>query len=163
MQQAEIAIGVIPGPDPSPPIRPDTPERPRNREREADSLSFHPTSAMRRFAEACITSESSADDESRCRAAGIALKTLGDWRRRPGFADWLRREIERRLAESAWEGWLAVRRLALAGSLQAAKLFLERFDPAPTRRHDEGMPETFRALAELARLAAENCTETGAC
>jgi hypothetical protein len=118
---------------------------------------------MRRFAEACCSIKVERDDALRAKAAGVKAETAREWRREAGFEEWLRGEVERRLSAEAWEVWLAVRKQALEGNLQAAKLFLERFDSAPAKRGDDVMPATFHALAELAHLAAQQCAETISC
>jgi hypothetical protein len=124
---------------------------------------FQPTLKMRLLAESYCAPGVKPDDESRAATAGVKPHTLQSWRRLPGFEDWLRDEVERELSASALNVWVAVRRVALEGNFQAAKLFLERFGGVPAKRGNEAMPETFHALAELAHLAAQQCAETISC
>ena len=111
---------------------------------------FVPTPAMLRYARVCAAHDVQPDEESRCRAAGISPRSPARWRSDPRFSDWLRAEIRRHLSGDVWEVWAVVNRLAREGNLQAAKLMLDRFGPAGPPDDASG-PETFRALAELAR------------
>jgi len=115
----------------------------------ADDVPFDATPAMRRYARACIARDVPGDEDARCKAAEVSPRAVRRWRSDARFAEWLRAEIERVLAENIWEVWGVVSRLALEGNLQAAKLHLARFDGEAARlaRVD---PETFQALAELA-------------
>jgi len=126
--------------------------------RRVDEGPWSPTPSMLRFAEVCYQKGLEATDASRCEDARIKLKTLEIWRKRPEFRDWLRAEMERRLADDTWLVWLRLQEQAWSGNLQSMKLYLERFDTAD-RRQGNAMPDTFHELAELASLAAENCTE----
>lgn len=123
---------------------------------------FRPTAEMKRFAKTCLVSEKKKEEE-RASEAKIKPELVKVWRKRAGFEEWLKGEMERQLRLGAWEIWLEVRKLAAEGNLQAAKLFLEKFDSEPSKSSEAAMPETFRALAELARLAAEHCAETISC
>jgi hypothetical protein len=121
-------------------------------ERPEAETDFVPTAAMLRFARACVTAAVEPQDVARCAAAEISVRALERWRTDPRFCDWLRLEIQRQLSAEIWEIWSVVNRLARQGNLQAAKVFLERFDPSAVVA--PSAPDTFRALADLATQAA---------
>ena len=120
---------------------------------------FAPSAAMLRFARACAAAAVEPQDDARCAAAEVSVRALERWRSDPRFFDWLRQEIQRQLSGEIWEIWSVVNRLARQGNLQAAKLFLERFDPSAVVA--PSAPDTFRALADLATQAAVEAEKGG--
>ena len=116
---------------------------------------FKPTLAMVRYVEAVMTKDVPPDDEARCKAAGASIRSLGRWRSDVRFTNWLSEEIQRRLAKDVWKIWVLVGRLAQEGNLQAAKLYLARFDPEAAGLATTA-PEQFYMLAELAAQAVED-------
>ena len=109
---------------------------------------FQPNAAMRRYASAC-ESEKLDGDEARCQAAGVKPALLARWRTDARFNAWLNADLDGRMRDSVWAVWVVVCREAREGNLQAAKIFLERFDGGSEKRDSAG-PETFRELAEMA-------------
>ena len=120
--------------------------------RQSHTDAFAPKAAMFRYARACAAHDVPAEDEARCRVAGVSPRTLTRWRATPGFSEWIRGEIRRLLSERVWEIWAVLNRLARSGNIQAAKLLLDHFAPESDGLSSVG-PDTFRALAELARTS----------
>lgn len=131
-----------------------TQEIPLRQQGKLDSP-FKPTLAMVRYVEAVMAKDVPPDEEARCKAAGASIRSLGRWRSDVRFTDWLSAEIQRRLAKDVWKIWVLVGRLAQEGNLQAAKLYLARFDPEAAGLATTE-PEQFYMLAELAVQAVAN-------
>ena len=109
---------------------------------------FAPTAGMCRYARACCDPKLPPKDEDCCRAAHVSPLLLARWRRDRRFESWLNAEIRRLMSLHTHEIWAIVIRRARKGNLQAAKMYLERFD-RPIRTASLA-PQTFKDLAELA-------------
>lgn len=132
--------------------------RDATRVEEGGALPF-PTPAMERFAEACYRGGLEKSDDELCEEVKIKPKTLKLWQRRREFREWLRAEIEQRMADDSWKVWMRVRNDAESAEGPSRKAYLERFGQAAPRK-SENAPESVLDLAELAHLAAESCKET---
>lgn len=105
---------------------------------------------MVRFVDALMRADVTSDEWSVCGASNTSVRTLRRWKRKAGFAEWLRQEAMRRLADDVWAIWSVVAAQARGGDMQAAKLYLSRFDPEGERLSPT-VPLDFRALAEMAQ------------
>lgn len=115
---------------------------------------FAPTAGMRRYAQARCRVSGEATEENLCKEAKLTVRVVARWRRVPGFLEWLAREEERLLALSRAEVWKEVLHRAKAGSIPAAKLFLERFGAPEETSGTE--PTTFK---DLVLMAARDAVE----
>lgn len=110
-------------------------ERPkRRRRRSRRHQEFKVTSGMRRYVQVICDAQCPKTELERCQQAKIGLRRLAIWRQQSEFEKWLEAEIHRLLWRRTAEVWNGLLREAEKGNVQAARLVVERFGEATSRR-----------------------------
>ena len=111
---------------------------------------------MKRLANVLLDDEGPREVQARCEAARISPSTYHGLVAGRDFLRWLHERAQQHVTNRLWEVRLHHLRLALAGNLQAIKLFYDLYDPdgsgARAARSDEDIAEAF---VNLVRLAAD--------